>query len=71
MDAGRPRFDADRRERAELAGRFFGAISEGDIDGLRELLAADVQMTGDGGGKAPQCAYPKMSDTTFPTSLAV
>jgi RNA polymerase sigma-70 factor, ECF subfamily len=54
MDAGRPRFEADRRERAELAGRFFDAFREGDVDGLRELLAADVQMIGDGGGKAPQ-----------------
>ena len=56
MDAGRPRFEADRREREELAGRFFDAIREGDIDGLRELLAADAQMVGDGGGKAPQWA---------------
>lgn len=54
MDAGRPRFEADRRERDELAGRFFDALMEGDLDGLRELLAADVQLTGDGGGKAPQ-----------------
>jgi RNA polymerase sigma-70 factor, ECF subfamily len=54
MDAGRPRFEADRREREELAGRFFDAFREGDVDGLRELLAADVQMIGDGGGKAPQ-----------------
>jgi RNA polymerase sigma-70 factor (ECF subfamily) len=53
MDAGRPRFEADRREREELAARFFDALREGDIDGLRELLAADVQMVGDGGGKAP------------------
>ena len=29
---------------------------EGDVDGLRELLAADVQLVGDGGGKAPQWA---------------
>ena len=56
MDAGRPRFEADRRERDELAARFFGALSEGDVDGLRELLAADVQLVGDGGGKAPQLA---------------
>ena len=56
MDAGRPRFDAGRRERAELAERFFGAISAGDIRGLRELLAADVQLVGDGGGKAPALA---------------
>ncbi len=56
MDAGRPRFDADRREREELAARFFDALREGDLDGLRELLAADVQMVGDGGGKAPSFA---------------
>jgi len=56
MDAGRPRFEADRREREKLAARFFDALREGDIDGLREVLAADVQMVGDGGGKAPQLA---------------
>ncbi|GAA3619122.1 hypothetical protein GCM10022419_125830 [Nonomuraea rosea] len=56
MDAGRPRFEADRGERELLAGRFFDAFREGDVDGLRELLAADVQLVGDGGGKAPQLA---------------
>src|SRR4029450_12689865 len=35
MDVGRPRFEADRRERAELAARFFDALREGDVDGLR------------------------------------
>jgi RNA polymerase sigma-70 factor, ECF subfamily len=53
METGRPRFQADRREREELAARFFNALRDGDIDGLSELLAADVQMVGDGGGKAP------------------
>jgi RNA polymerase sigma-70 factor (ECF subfamily) len=53
MDVGRPRFEADRREREELAARFFEALRDGDVDGLRELLAADVQMVGDGGGKGP------------------
>ena len=56
MDAGRPRFEADRREREELAGRFFDAFRDGDVDGLREVLAADVQIVGDSGGKAPQFA---------------
>lgn len=56
MDAGRPRFEADRREREELASRFFDAFREGDVDALRDLLAADVQLVGDGGGKAPQLA---------------
>ena len=56
MEAGRPRFEADRTEREALAGRFFDAFREGDVDGLRELLTADVQIIGDGGGKAPQWA---------------
>ena len=56
MDEGRPRFEADRREREELAQRFFDALREGDFDGLRDLLAADVTMIGDGGGRAPQWA---------------
>ncbi|MEU4575307.1 RNA polymerase sigma-70 factor [Nonomuraea sp. ATR24] len=53
MDAGRARFEAGRREREELAGRFFDAFAEGDVAGLRELLAADVQLVADSGGKAP------------------
>jgi len=56
MDLGRPRFEADRRERKELAARFFDALRDGDVDGLRELLAADVEMVGDGGGKVPGIA---------------
>jgi RNA polymerase sigma-70 factor (ECF subfamily) len=56
MDEGRPRFEADHREREKLAVRFFGALAEGDVDGLRELLAADVQLAGDSGGKVPALA---------------
>ncbi|WP_381564960.1 RNA polymerase sigma-70 factor [Streptomyces eurythermus] len=56
MTEGRPRFEADRTERDELAARFFDALREGDVIGLRDLLAADVSMAGDGGGKAPQLA---------------
>jgi RNA polymerase sigma-70 factor (ECF subfamily) len=53
VDARRPRFEADRKERDKLAAQFFGALREGDIDGLQELLAADVQLVGDSGGKVP------------------
>ncbi|GAA0451656.1 RNA polymerase sigma-70 factor [Streptomyces olivaceiscleroticus] len=56
MQAGRPRFEADHQERQELAARFFDALKDGDVGGLRNLLAADVQLVGDGGGKAPQLA---------------
>ncbi len=56
MDDGRPRFEADRKEREELAARFFEALRDGNVDGLRGLLAADVRFVGDGGGKAPAFA---------------
>jgi len=54
MEAGRPRFMADQREREELAERFFDALRDGDVAGLRALLAADVHLFSDSGGKAPQ-----------------
>jgi RNA polymerase sigma-70 factor, ECF subfamily len=54
MDDGRPRFDADRKDRDELAERFFAAFTDGDVDQLRQFLAADVAIVGDTGGKAPQ-----------------
>jgi RNA polymerase sigma-70 factor (ECF subfamily) len=54
MDDGRTRFAADRRAREELAVRFFDAFKEGDVGTLLEFLAADVQLVGDAGGKAPQ-----------------
>ncbi|MFG3168861.1 RNA polymerase sigma-70 factor [Streptomyces sp. NPDC048200] len=54
MADGRPRFAADREQRQELATRFFDALKDGDVGSLRNMLAADVQLVGDGGGKAPQ-----------------
>src|SRR3990170_8922491 len=68
MDDGRPRFEVDRRERDELATRFFDALRVGDVDGLRKLLAADVQLVGDAGGKAPQWGLgPEGRDTNVRT----
>jgi RNA polymerase sigma-70 factor (TIGR02957 family) len=49
----RPRFEASREQRDELATRFFAAAQEGDLEGLEQLLAHDVVLHGDGGGKAP------------------
>jgi RNA polymerase sigma-70 factor (ECF subfamily) len=54
MDQGRPRFEVDRSARDELAGRFLDAFQEGDVDALTQLLAADVRLVADSGGKAPQ-----------------
>jgi RNA polymerase sigma-70 factor (TIGR02957 family) len=52
----RPRFQTTREQRDELAARFFQAAEQGDLAGLEALLAADVQLTGDGGGKVPALA---------------
>ena len=52
----RPRYQATRRQRDELARRFFAAVEHGDLAGLEALLAEDVVMSGDGGGKVPALA---------------
>ena len=56
--ANRPRFDASEAERDELLNRFFAASEGGDIDGLIQLLAENVVVHGDGGGKVPQWFEP-------------
>jgi RNA polymerase sigma-70 factor (TIGR02957 family) len=56
VEERRPRFEASREQREELATRFFAAAEEGDLEGLEELLAHDVVLRGDGGGKAPALA---------------
>ena len=56
LEERRPRFEASREQREELATRFFAAAEDGDLEGLEELLAHDVVLRGDGGGKAPALA---------------
>ena len=56
VEERRPRFEASREQREELATRFFAAAEEGDLQGLEKLLAHDVVLHGDGGGKAPALA---------------
>jgi RNA polymerase sigma-70 factor (ECF subfamily) len=52
----RPRFQSSLQQRDELAQRFFAAARDGDLTGLEALLAHDVVLTGDGGGKVPALA---------------
>jgi RNA polymerase sigma-70 factor (ECF subfamily) len=56
VDEGRPRFTTSREQRDELTRKFFAAAEEGDLAGLEALLAHDVVLTGDGGGKVPALA---------------
>src|ERR671912_505084 len=58
VQAERPRFDPSPEERERLAERFFAAVTEGDVEGLVQVLADDVVVYGDGGGKAPQWSTP-------------
>ncbi len=58
VEARRPRFEASKRERDELARRFLAAIGDGDMDELVRMLAEDAVMMGDGGGKAAAVAEP-------------
>jgi len=53
VTAHRPRFAASDEQRNRLADRFVAALIEGEVDGLVELLAADVVVTGDSGGMRP------------------
>jgi RNA polymerase sigma-70 factor (TIGR02957 family) len=58
VEQRRPRFQTTREKRDELAARFFAAVEQGDLAGLEAMLADDVQLTGDGGGKVPALAQP-------------
>jgi RNA polymerase sigma-70 factor (ECF subfamily) len=70
VDERRPRFEASRRRREELARRFFAAADSGDPAELVELLAADVVLYGDGGGKAPAIPRPIFGRRHVATVLA-
>jgi RNA polymerase sigma-70 factor (TIGR02957 family) len=56
IEERRPRFETSREQRDELARRFFAAAQAGDLSGLESLLAHDIVLTGDGGGKVPALA---------------
>ncbi|WP_370416654.1 RNA polymerase sigma factor SigJ [Streptomyces fradiae] len=51
VDEGRPRYDVDPAQRRDLTERFLAAAADGDLTGLLALLAPDVRLVGDSGGK--------------------
>ncbi|WP_405837746.1 RNA polymerase sigma-70 factor [Streptomyces sp. NBC_01518] len=52
VDEGRPRYEVDPAQRRDLTERFLAAAAEGDLAGLMEMLAPDVRLIGDSGGKS-------------------
>jgi RNA polymerase sigma-70 factor (TIGR02957 family) len=53
VEERKPRFEPSREQREEMVRRFVKALNEGETEPLVELLAADAEFYGDGGGKAP------------------
>jgi RNA polymerase sigma factor (sigma-70 family) len=51
VHAARPRFKVERAEADRIARAFFTASRDGDVATLRAMLADDVTLSSDGGGK--------------------
>jgi RNA polymerase sigma-70 factor (ECF subfamily) len=58
VQARRPRFDADGAEKRRVTQEFLQACFTGDLDGLLGLLAPDVRLVSDGGGKRKAALRP-------------
>lgn len=56
VDERRPRFESSREQHERLADRFLAALERGELGALESMLAADVALHGDGGGKVPALA---------------
>jgi RNA polymerase sigma-70 factor (ECF subfamily) len=54
----RPRFRVEKQRGLELAEAFFAASRNGDMKALGAMLAADVSVHADGGGKRPAALEP-------------
>ncbi len=58
IEERRPRFDVDLQHGRELTDRFLVACATGDLSGLLDLLAEDVVVWTDGGGKVRAAVRP-------------
>ena len=64
----RPRFALDRRAAEMAAQRFITALRDGDIDGVRAVLAEDVIQVADGGGRVNAGRVPVVGSRTYRAS---
>jgi RNA polymerase sigma-70 factor (ECF subfamily) len=56
----RPRFQVEKQRGLEIANAFFAASRNGDMTALSAMLAADVSLHADGGGKRPAALRPTL-----------
>ena len=58
--ARRPRMEVSRGEQQEVVDRFLAAVTQGDLQGLLDVLAPDVVLMADGGGVVQAVINPVM-----------
>ena len=58
--ARRPRMEVSRGEQQKVVERFLAAVTEGDLQGLLDVLAPDVVLVADGGGVVQAVVNPVM-----------
>ncbi len=70
VDDERPRYEASQQRRDELAERFLAAVGDGDLETLESMLAEDVELHGDGGGRVPALGRPLFGRRRVAQTLA-
>jgi RNA polymerase sigma-70 factor (TIGR02957 family) len=70
VQARRPRFEVDQDRQRAVTARFLAAAVGGDIDRLLEVLAPDVTLTTDGGGKVRAALRPIQGAAKVARALA-
>jgi RNA polymerase sigma-70 factor (TIGR02957 family) len=70
VEEHKPRYEPSLELRNELAQRFIAAARDGELEQLESLLAEDVVLHGDGGGKAPAIARPLVGRGRVAKALA-
>jgi RNA polymerase sigma-70 factor (TIGR02957 family) len=70
VEEQKPRYEPSVELRDELARRFIAAARDGELGELESLLAEDVVLHGDGGGKAPAIARPLHGRTGVAKAVA-
>jgi len=58
VSARRPRMEVSRTEQQQVVERFLAAVTQGDLQGLLDVLAPDVVVLADGGGRKQPAPRP-------------
>ncbi|NJL78531.1 MAG: RNA polymerase sigma-70 factor [Richelia sp. RM2_1_2] len=63
IEVNRSRFDTSLSQQEQLTRKFIEACEQGDLPGLIDLLAADITLWSDGGGKVQSLLKPMQGGT--------